>query len=572
LSERIVPRAPAADGAVVAEPHLRDAGAVLALNRRRFHDHAAGHGLLGCPWADLRRHARQDAVAAAIEYLGEDPGTGSRKPKADALLVAGHQPELFHPGVWVKNFALYGLARAHGATPLNLVVDNDSVKTTALRIPTLPLTPNPSPPKRGRGEKDAPLLPRPPEGGEGLGVRGAEDRPHLRSVLFDRWTGEAPYEERAIADRELFATFAERAGEMLRAWGFEPMLPAFWTEVLRQAERTPILGECFAAARRTFERDWGCHNLEVPLSAVCRTEAFAWFACDLLARLPDFRDLYNAVVADYRLRNGIRSHNHPVPDLAAEGDWLEAPLWGWRTGARRRGRLFARTRDDRLELRASDDIWPTLPLPREGRAEAAVQAWRDLERQGFKVRSRALTTTLYARLFLADLFIHGIGGGKYDELTDELIRRFYGCEPPVYVVLSATRWLPLPRTAVTAEDRRRLVRAIRDVHYNPQRYLSEADDGKALADLAARKAEWTARQPATLWERRERFRVLQALTDELRRPLHAREEQLRRELALCERQLRANAVLQRRDYSFCLFPTDSLRSFCTQFLQPPDWC
>ena len=45
---------------------------------------------------------------------------------ADSLLLAGHQPELFHPGVWVKNFALNGLARRHGATPLNLVVDNDT--------------------------------------------------------------------------------------------------------------------------------------------------------------------------------------------------------------------------------------------------------------------------------------------------------------------------------------------------------------------------------------------------------------------------------------------------------------
>ena len=61
-----------------------------------------------------------------------------------------------------------------------------------------------------------------------------------------------------------------------------------------------------------------------------------------------------------------------------------------------------------------------------------------------KVRSRALTNTLFARLFLSDLFIHGIGGGKYDELTDDLIRRFYGIEPPEFLILSATRLLPLP--------------------------------------------------------------------------------------------------------------------------------
>ena len=394
----------------------------------------------------------------------------------------------------------------------------------------------------------------------------SDDRPHRRSVPFDRWNGETPYEERTIADLELFASFAARAGELLRGWHYEPMLPAFWVEVLRQAERTSILGECFAAARRTVERAWGCHNLEVPLSALCGAEPFAWFACDLLADLPRFHALYNAVVADYRRRHGIRDRNHPVPDLAVEGDWLEAPFWCWRAGSisGRRKRLFVRPREDRLELRADEVVLPALPRPEGGRAGATVKAWQDLHGRSFKLRTRALTTTLYARMFLADLFVHGIGGGKYDELTDELIRRYYECEPPIFLVLSATRWLPLPRAAATVEDRRRLIRELRDVHYNPQRHLDEV--GENLAELTARKQEWIARRPATHAGRRERFRVLKDLTEELRRPLRPREEQLRREFIECERQLRANAVLQRRDYAFCLFPEDALRPFCTSFL------
>ena len=47
-------------------------------------------------------------------------------------LVAGHQPELFHPGVWFKNFALHRLAHQHGALPINLVVDTDTAKPATL--------------------------------------------------------------------------------------------------------------------------------------------------------------------------------------------------------------------------------------------------------------------------------------------------------------------------------------------------------------------------------------------------------------------------------------------------------
>ncbi len=405
-------RAPTADGAILAEPPLAAVGQLLEANRARLR--RPGADVLGRPWDDLRRAARLSAVAAAHEYLRS---LGEPVPDLihEHLVVAGHQPELFHPGVWIKNFALHGLARRHHLTALNLVVDNDTVKSTALRLP------HPAGPKH--------------------------PWPYAATVPFDRWTGEVPYEERAIVEPTLFRHFAEEASTVLRGWPMEPMLPAFWAEVLRWAERTPLLGACFAGARRTFERSWGCHNLEVPVSAICRTEPFAWFACHLLADLPRFQTAYNDCVHDYRRSHGIRSRNHPVPDLATDGDFRETPFWGWRTGQTRRGRLAARLTKDRLELRSGTETWPSLPSPLT-EPTRSVEAWQNLERDGYKVRSRALSNTLYARLFLGELFVHGIGGGKYDELTDAILRRFYGGEPPAFMVLTATRRLPLPGASV----------------------------------------------------------------------------------------------------------------------------
>ena len=61
-----------------------------------------------------------------------------------------------------------------------------------------------------------------------------------------------------------------------------------------------------------------------------------------------------------------------------------------------------------------------------------------------RLRTRALTTTLFSRFLLGDLFIHGIGGAKYDELGDEIARRFFGIEPPGFLTVSMTLWLGLP--------------------------------------------------------------------------------------------------------------------------------
>jgi hypothetical protein len=522
-------QAPATDGGVLAQPPLADVGRLLERNSSLLSHLVVA--ILGRPLAELRNEARAAVRREAETYLLDNAeplpegGTGG-------FVLAGHQPELFHPGVWVKNFALCGLARQHGLTPLNLVVDNDTLKASAIRVPA-----------------GAP--------GDPAGVR-------LASVPFDRWEGEIPYEERPVLDEERFGDFPRRVAEALAGWDLQPLVPDFWTEAAAAAGRTRLLGERFAAARRALERRWGCHNLEVPLSRLCRTGPFAFFAVHLLQELPRFRQTYNDCLGEYRRLYRIRSRHHPVPDLSADGDWLEAPFWAWRSGQGRRGRLLVRARADRLELRAGADPWPTLPR----QPSSLTRHWVQLGADGYRVRPRALTTTLFARLFVGELFIHGIGGAKYDELTDEIIRRFYGVEPPGYVVLSATLRLPLPPFPARREDRHRLARLLRDQRYNPQRHLDETmRAAPAVAELLQARHDWLARRPATAAGRRERFVRLRELTERLARLLAAHRGPLQQQLADCEQALAANAILQRRDYSFCLFPEALVRPFCTRFLQ-----
>ena len=522
-----VPRlqVPTEDGAVLAEPALSAVGGLVAANARQFA--ASTVRILGRPLAELRREARQQVLAAAANYLraaGEPVPVLGDQP----LLLAGHQPELFHPGVWFKNFALNGLARQHGLIPLNLVVDNDTAKSTALRLPHV---------------------------GDGAA--------HLETLQFDWWAREVPYEERRIHDEELFATLPERAAAITRNWPFRPMLGDYWAEVLRQAQRTPLLGERCAAARRTLERRWGCANLELPVSGLAQTPAFAWYAVHLLSDVERFHEIYNSAVRDHRRRHDIHSKNHPVPDLVRRDDWFETPLWAWRTGQSERQRLFARVRAGQIELSAGAEAWPTLPTD----PTAAVAAYQQLHQQGYKVRPRALSMTLFARLFVAELFVHGIGGGKYDELTDAILRRAYGVEPPVFLVLSATVRLPLLTHPVTAQDRRRLARQLRDLQWNPQRELHPENlPDRELAHALAARESANREQPADPQARRQRFERIRGLSQRLRPLLAHSYQQAARQLGSVEQQLADNAVVQRRDFAFCLFPEEKLRSRFTPFL------
>jgi hypothetical protein len=480
-------RAPAANRAVLAEPHFDAIPALVEANRKLLD--RADVVIAGLPLRELRALARREALEEAV-------ATGRAPQGADAgpLLVAGHQPELSHPGVWVKNFALNGLAKRLGGVPLNLVVDTDTLKSASLPFPTF------------------------------------RDRdPHsvrLESLAFDTFAREVPYEDRTVNDAAMFASFADRAAPLWANWGYRPLLTSAWPYTDPHSRQFSI-GDRFFFPRLAFECDWGCDNTEVFVSALALTEGFARFATHILGDLPRFREVYNAAIRAYREANGIRSANHPAPELA-EG---EAPFWVHRmSGHRERATATSNVRI---------------------------------------LRPRALTLTLFARVCLGDFFIHGIGGGKYDEVTDAIIRGYFGIEPPAYQVLSATLHLPLPGFPSAPDDLTRAGRRVRDLHWNPQRHLSAEQlalrDVKALVDAHARLA---ANEPpfAHHAARREWYRALKEVNERLR-PLVASEVPVAEaELARVRSEADANAILQRRDYAWVLYPEEFLQQFLQQFL------
>ena len=130
------------------------------------------------------------------------------------------------------------------------------------------------------------------------------------------------------------------------------------------------------------------------------------------------------------------------------------PSGYWSRGDPRRRHLFASLRAGALRLTDRRGLKVELPLGPGDDPRPAV-ARLELERQGVKIRSRALITTLWSRLVLSDLFLHGIGGGKYDQVTNALIAEFFGLEPLRFMVLSATLHLPIAHHTTTVEDLRR---------------------------------------------------------------------------------------------------------------------
>jgi hypothetical protein len=504
-------RTPQDDGQILIQPPPSQLADLIGRNRDLLNSSAA---VFSRPLSDFRRQAIGEATACARNYL-TSAGEPTTDASIDSLILAGHQPDLFHPGVWVKNFVLFALSRRAGTTPVNLIVDNDAVKHTAIAVPMIAVEP---------AQIQRLLLP------------------------FDSFGSSSPYEERRIHDESAFDRFPIEIGRLTDIWPNQPIVNAFWSRARQVQARTPFLGEVFTAARRSFERDWNCRNLEAPISRISQMAAFAEWSARLVADLPRVHAAYNAAVADYRCRHRIRGRRHPVPDLARDGDWLEAPFWAWSARATRREPLFVRAEGGRLYLRAGRAAWPDLPN------DTAGTAWSQLEHEGFKVRPRALTTTLFARLMLGDLFIHGIGGAKYDEVTNQLITRLIGIEPPGFAVVSGTLRLPFPSFSATEVSLRAARRRVRELDWNPQRYLSNSE-------LTNQHRQLATANPSSAKERRGYFLSLRELNSQMR-PLVASERQrAAKDAKRAADEMAANAILGDRDYAFVLHSERRLREF-----------
>ncbi|WP_425618727.1 hypothetical protein NA78x_002439 [Anatilimnocola sp. NA78] len=421
---------------------------------------------------------------------------------------------------------------------INLVVDNDTAGSASIRIPA-----------------------------------GSRDNPHFEEVPIDEPAENIPFEERRIVSAQAVRDFAVRLRQKFdpSQWfqtGHSPALlvDQLWKYVeLPKDGAAPFpLGETLARARHRLEHDCGLNTLELPLSHVARSFEFRMFSLHLLQNLAKLRAVYNRSLDEYRAVNKIRSHSHPVPALEAGADWIEAPFWIWTTENPRRQRLFVhqqRSANGEVTLKLSNGNQQEWELRGKDSDSSLVEQWDALEARGIKIRPRALITTMYSRLVLSDLFIHGIGGAKYDELTDAIIRRFFHIDPPEFLTVTGTVRLPIERPSFTANDVQHERRLLRDTDYRPEAFLGEvAEPLRPTLTAAAKQRE------ALLDSRHFEFRRVPKETyhqlDDLRRQMSNLLVGVRQshadKLTAIQQQLQHKKILGSREFSFVLYPADEL--------------
>ncbi|MCC7146569.1 MAG: hypothetical protein IT443_08995 [Phycisphaeraceae bacterium] len=462
---------------------------------------------------------RQALSALALDHARKW-GTGQLNPR-QPLIATGHQAWLWHPGILAKDLACLTLARKTGkpaAAPhadpeylasgggLHLVVDQDVFDA---------------------GTLDLPLL-------------SAQRLETARLQLFaqqpDVPTGCHP----PISSAQVVAKLTDFRKES------GPRLPVDLDPLIHAWENLPACETLAAQLAVVLHRlrQWCLSESSAGLAAQNLAVVFV----SQLAALPSFARMLDDLRTD--ARRGVEAYNlaarqEPsagILPLRVEADRVELPVWAlrWRQP---RARVFAMGSGPSARLILEDNS--------------------PVELGKLSLAPRALLLTALLRRGCCDLFIHGRGGGHYDQVMERWWSTWKAEPLAPKTVVSADVFLSLPAPVAEPAD---LVQARWRVHHLPHNL-------DRVLNLSGPQVQRKRSLLATMDQDRDRHRRKEAFADLHRLNQEFVEQHpdaIRAAFASLETArtgLANRAVAQRRDWCFALYPPTTLRQLTEEILK-----
>ena len=453
------------------------------------------------------------------------------------IIQTGHEPILYHPGIWIKNHLVQYLVNKLDGIGVNMIVDNDACNMGFMYVPIL-------------SEKSASV-------GKVALVRN-KDHVAYEEIVFDDFGIILQLKEEVI---NLLSKNILREDVKTTIEYMQDMFGQFINRIGEYYQQgcTDMVG-LLTAARKSLEEDFGIENLEAPVSWMCDTDGFYHFLLHILYEAERFAKIYNEKLAEYRRIHKIRSKANPLPDLKVLGDSIEIPFWVWVAGGQRAKCYVVNEGED---IKITDGAEVLVTLKKGDDVINNITRLKTLMEAGIKIRPRAITTTMFSRLFFSDVFIHGIGGAKYDTITDEIIKEFFGIDPPGFVTISATLYLPLDAYDSDERELYDIQRSIDDMSYNPERYAPQKTRNEPEFMNRVKEKQGLLKMMAVgnADEKRRYFRQIKELNKLMLTQINAELKKKQKEINIVLDKLAYNEVVRFREFPVCLYPMKVLSGY-----------
>lgn len=396
------------------------------------------------------------------------------------IFASGHQPELFHPGLLVKDFFASLLADRFGGKALHIKVDTDESEF-CFRYPCI----------RGNGR-----------------IHTAEMRSDCAGKIFHDG-------DLSFAEKEKLSETAAEALEMSRSILGKTGLSEterYLKYFIKNIHEKNIFF-LSSELKMKYLEEKGLRNSSLSLFRLSQTEEFRKFALRICSDSKKFRAAYNLSLSEYRKEHKIKNAAQPIPDLGEE----EIPFWGYDSGTRKEIRTFS----------GDSFIFP-----------------------------KALTLTLFLRLFVSDYFIHGTGGGRYEKINDLILKNYFRINLNDYGTATATMHLDAEKFPLPGREEKDLLNLKRNYEQSPEKLLSPEHPlfsaKKALTDKF--------KNPET--DKKLLHGEIQELNDRIRKESEPVYREILDELRVLPELEENRKTLENREYPFFFYNIDELLKEC----------
>ncbi len=443
-------------------------------------------------------------------------------PGNKKIILSGHQPFFNYPGVWIKIFLLDSLAKESDALAINLEVDSDALGSANIPFP--------------RRKNHVEIV------GESLVSR---------------------HEKRAL-DFIPVPTIGEWDDFMNRITAHAETLPN--PDILERirglgrigaeaVKRGGNLAGFFTELRLRYEEPANLNYWTLSLSTACKTRSFLRFFVKIAGDARCFTKVYNSALADYRIRHKLRYKANPFPDLQIREGFFELPFW-WvdETGYKKPVYVLPNPKKQETEsanftlLSEKGERWCFDTFAPEDIIEQLIE-------KSIRIRPKALALTMFFRLFFCDLFIHGIGGAKYDETADYIIKEYFGVTPPHYLAASLTLYPDLGIDGPPVGEAERLRKSLREMKFKPEKFvdtISEQKERSAFDNIFLKKK--ILLEDLRKGKRgKEISREINAVNETLFSFIEPAWQECHSKLDVYEKNKGEENALRFREYPFCLF-------------------
>lgn len=396
------------------------------------------------------------------------------------VIMTGHQPEWFHPGVWSKNFLTHRIASACDGFAVNCVIDSDNPKNLAWTIT------KPTDCKYPENPLSIPFIP----------------------------SGEknVPWElQKSLSYSFLHYSFSE----IIKAYnsqGYDPMATIALKQV-SEVDRPVNAARQFSIIRNNVEMIFGLKLLDFFISDISMSKSFIKFIRILFLEIEVAFDQYNRAIAAFKVEHEITHPKRPIPVLKKDNNWFETPLWIFSNNFPERSRFWIKFNGDSIDWRsdhaALHGFFPFQDL------DSLSSCFRNLASNGIFIRPRALLISLFLRVIASDLFIHGLGGTLYDEMTDRWIMGWLRITPPVSMVCSATFRLPFIQSNHSRVEINNLKAALRDIFWHGESIVDPHSSCGNLYFLRSEKSKLIEWNPHDKYGKNARCKALRVVNKKI---------------------------------------------------------